>query len=101
MLRNEAGRYNSAVPAITTTLRHAAVLILATLPLGACRTGADECDKCSSDDDCRSGFVCSTFDDGSKRCGSGVGFTQCKTASGNRLRPVSAPQPGGATPARR
>jgi len=70
------------------SLRCAALLLLATLPLGAGRSGGDECDKCSSDDDCRSGFVCSTFDDGTKRCGSGFGYTSCGTQKGGRTRPV-------------
>jgi hypothetical protein len=52
-------------------------LLLALLSVAACTKG-DECDKCSSDSDCREGFVCSTFNDGSKRCGSGLGATQCR-----------------------
>jgi hypothetical protein len=85
-----------------TRLRRTALLLLVLLPLGGCTTGGDECDKCSSDDDCRSGFVCSTFDDGSKRCGSGVGFTQCSTVGGGRTRPVvSAPGARSASPAPR
>jgi hypothetical protein len=52
-------------------------LLLAALPIMACTQG-DECDTCSADEDCRSGFVCSSFDDGSKRCGSGLGATTCR-----------------------
>jgi hypothetical protein len=52
-------------------------LVLAAMPLAACTQG-DECDTCSSDEDCRSGFVCSSFDDASKRCGSGLGATTCR-----------------------
>jgi hypothetical protein len=70
-----------------------ALVVLLALAAGGCSNGGDECDKCSSDDDCRSGFVCSTFDDGSQRCGSGVGFTQCRTLGGRRTRPVLATAP--------
>jgi hypothetical protein len=52
-------------------------LLFAALALGACTKG-DECDKCTSDEDCREGFVCSSFNDASKRCGSGLGATQCR-----------------------
>lgn len=55
----------------------AALLVLAAL-LPACGGSGGECDHCSSDDDCNSGLVCSTFDDGSKRCGSGIGATNCR-----------------------
>jgi hypothetical protein len=48
------------------------------LPLLAC-TQKDECEACSSDADCRPGFVCSNFDDGGRRCGSGLGSTGCPT----------------------
>ena len=37
-----------------------------------------ECDTCSTDEDCEAGFVCSTFSDGSQRCGSGLGASTCK-----------------------
>jgi len=47
------------------------------LPLGACSSG-QECDTCKSDDDCETGRVCSTFSDGSQRCGSGTGETECR-----------------------
>jgi hypothetical protein len=54
------------------------VLILLALPASACHSSGEECDTCSSDGDCKSGLVCSTFSDGSKRCGSGVGATNCR-----------------------
>jgi hypothetical protein len=50
---------------------------LAALPMAACTSGG-ECDVCSSDSDCKSGFVCSTFSDDSRRCGSGEGATSCR-----------------------
>lgn len=53
------------------------LVILACLPLLGCDNG-QECDKCSTDQDCKAGFVCSTFSDGSRRCGSGVGASTCK-----------------------
>ena len=54
-----------------------ALLLLLALPFAGCGSGGDECASCSSDDDCKAGFVCSTFDDGSKRCGTGLG-TSCR-----------------------
>ena len=56
-----------------------ALLLLLALPFAGCGSGGDECDPCSSDDDCTAGLVCSTFSDGSKRCGSGAGTTSCRT----------------------
>jgi Cys-rich repeat protein len=53
------------------------LLVLVCLPLVGCDSGG-ECDECSTDGDCKSGFVCSTFSDGSKRWGSGAGATTCK-----------------------
>ena len=53
------------------------LMVLLALPLAACNSG-DECDTCSSDDDCQTGFVCSTFSDGSMRCGTGVGASTCR-----------------------
>ncbi len=52
--------------------------MLLVIPAGSCRSNGNECDSCSSDGDCKSGLVCSTFSDGSKRCGSGVGATNCR-----------------------
>ncbi len=54
------------------------LLLLLALPAGSCKSTGEECDSCSSDGDCKSGLVCSTFSDGSKRCGSGVGATNCR-----------------------
>jgi hypothetical protein len=54
------------------------VLILLALPASSCHSSGEECDACSSDGDCKSGLVCSTFSDGSKHCGSGIGATNCK-----------------------
>jgi hypothetical protein len=62
---------------VIRSLRVLALPLLLTLPLVACNNG-DECDTCSSDEDCKSGLVCSTFDDGSQRCGSGVGSSTCR-----------------------
>jgi hypothetical protein len=49
--------------------------LISLLPLFSC---GSECDKCSSDSDCDSGFVCTTFNDGSQRCGSGHGVSTCR-----------------------
>jgi hypothetical protein len=54
-----------------------ALFALAILPLAGCSNGG-ECDTCASNSDCKSGLVCSRFDDGSMRCGSGAGTTQCR-----------------------
>ena len=51
--------------------------LLVALPLSACSKD-DECDVCEVDLDCKEGFVCSEFSDGSKRCGSGLGATSCR-----------------------
>ncbi len=45
----------------------------------ACRSNGGECDTCSSDEDCKTGLTCSSFSDGSTRCGSGIGSTTCTT----------------------
>jgi hypothetical protein len=55
-----------------------ALLLLLTVLLPACGSSGDDCDSCSSDDDCKAGLTCSTFSDGSKRCASGVGATSCR-----------------------
>ena len=55
------------------------LLLLLALPFAGCGSTGEECDACSSDDDCKAGLVCSTFSDGTKRCGSGTGSTQCRT----------------------
>ena len=61
-------------------LRIAALLLL-TVANGC--TKGDECDRCSSDDDCRQGWVCGELTpvdgrDVGKRCVSGVGDTECR-----------------------
>jgi hypothetical protein len=53
------------------------LLVLTVVPWLGCGNG-QECDSCSSDSDCKSGFVCVKFGDGSHRCGSGVGATTCR-----------------------
>ena len=53
------------------------LLALLVVSLGACSSG-EECDTCSSDEDCNAGMVCSRFSDGSQRCGSGTGDTECR-----------------------
>lgn len=50
---------------------------LLAIPLLGCTKG-QECDTCSKDEDCEAGFVCSTFNDGSQRCGAGTGATMCR-----------------------
>lgn len=53
------------------------LLMMLVVPWYGCTKG-NECDVCSSDDDCKQGFVCNSFSDGSKRCGTGVGATTCR-----------------------
>jgi hypothetical protein len=53
------------------------LLVLLVLPWLGCAKG-QECDRCSSDSDCKQGFICNSFSDGSKRCGTGVGATTCR-----------------------
>lgn len=61
-------------------MRNARLPLLLALVLGlAGCTQKEECETCSSDDDCAAGLVCSTFDDGSRRCGQGTGGTSCPT----------------------
>jgi hypothetical protein len=55
------------------------LVVLLALPIGSCGSSGDECDTCSKDDDCKAGLFCSTFNDGSQRCASGVGATSCRT----------------------
>jgi hypothetical protein len=57
-------------------LRTWGLLLALALPLSACGSSGEECDRCESDGECASGLVCSTFDDGSRRCGTGMG-TRC------------------------
>jgi len=54
-----------------------ALALPAVLPLAGCTKG-DECDSCTTDADCKDGFFCTDFSDGSRRCGSGVGATSCR-----------------------
>lgn len=58
-------------------LRFVLAALALALPLATCSKGS-ECDVCQSDTDCKDGFVCSHFSDGSNRCGSGLGATQCR-----------------------
>lgn len=53
------------------------LLMLLILPLLSCTKG-NECDTCGTDQDCKEGFFCTAFSDGSSRCGSGVGATTCR-----------------------
>jgi len=62
---------------MTRPLRLLAVAVVLALSL-ACGSSGEECDTCSSDDDCNAGLVCSSFSDGSRRCGTGVGGTTCR-----------------------
>ena len=55
-----------------------ALALPAMLPLASCTSG-DECDKCTVDADCKDGFFCTHFSDGSRRCGSGLAATSCRT----------------------
>ena len=54
------------------------LLLALALPISSCGASGGECDTCSSDDDCNGGLICSSFSDGSRRCGSGMGETSCK-----------------------
>ena len=60
-----------------TRLVGLALLLRLALSFAGCGTSGDECDSCSSDDNCKSGLMCSKFDDGSMRCGTGQG-TSCR-----------------------
>jgi hypothetical protein len=53
-------------------------LLLLALPFAGCGASGQECDTCSSDDDCNAGLVCASFSDGSRRCASGSGDTRCR-----------------------
>jgi hypothetical protein len=59
--------------------RRNAFVLLALLSASflACTKG-DECDRCSQDSECKGGFVCTTFSDGSMRCGTGTGASTCR-----------------------
>jgi len=85
-----AGRFPATIPSMArsfpsrTTKRPLrllpalGVLVLAVFSLAGCSSNGSECDTCTMDTDCNTGFVCSTFSDGSKRCGSGTGASQCR-----------------------
>lgn len=64
--------------AITKRIRTWGLLLALALPMSSCGSEGAECDRCSSDDDCTSGLVCSSFSDGSERCASGLGETSCR-----------------------
>ena len=64
--------------AMMKRLRVWGLLLTLVLPTSSCGSNGGECDSCSSDDDCTSGLVCSSFSDGSRRCASGLGETSCK-----------------------
>jgi hypothetical protein len=53
--------------------------VLALMPLVSCTRG-QVCDRCETDEDCQDANapVCTTFSDGSQRCGSGVGASTCR-----------------------
>ena len=60
-----------------------ALVLAGAFALPGCSDG-DECDLCESEADCKEGLVCVNFldEDGnldSRRCGSGVGATTCRT----------------------
>jgi hypothetical protein len=44
--------------------------------LSSCAS-TEECGTCGSDAECRAGFLCSTFSDGTRRCASGMGDSTC------------------------
>ena len=66
-----------------TKLRLVALAACA-LGLYGCTNG-EECDRCTTELDCKPGYVCAQFTDRKgnpvegKRCGSGQGATQCRT----------------------
>lgn len=61
---------------MTRRLLMLGLLLALALPLGSCGSEGEECDRCAADAECVGGLVCSTFDDGSRRCGTGTG-TRC------------------------
>ena len=56
------------------------VLVLV-LPWLGCTKG-NECDRCSSDDDCKQGFVCNSFSDGSIEDGGGDDYLRTDAEDG-------------------
>lgn len=56
-----------------------AAVVLSFPLLGSCSSSGDECDICTSDEDCKDGLVCASFaGETTKRCGSGQGSTVCR-----------------------
>jgi hypothetical protein len=66
-------------PGPETMISKRFAVLLAALVIGALSSCAstEECGTCSGDADCRSGFFCSTFSDGTRRCASGMGDSTC------------------------
>ena len=63
--------------AMRKRMRALGLLLALALPMSSCGTEGEECDRCTSDADCTGGLVCSSFSDGSQRCGTGTG-TSCR-----------------------
>ncbi len=55
------------------------LVVLLAAPVSSCHSTGNECDTCSSDDECDAGLSCASFSDGSRRCASGLGATTCTT----------------------
>jgi hypothetical protein len=54
-------------------------IILSFPLLGSCSSSGDECDVCTSDEECKAPLVCSSFaGEATKRCGTGLGGTVCR-----------------------
>jgi hypothetical protein len=64
---------------MTAKLRFIGIAALLALSLAAC--GGKECETCELDTDCEGGegLICVKFQDGSSRCGSGIGATTCRS----------------------
>jgi hypothetical protein len=63
-----------------TRFRRLLVACVISFPLiGSCSSGGDECDVCTTDDDCKAGLVCASFTgEDTKRCATGLGNTVCR-----------------------
>jgi len=70
-------RRGQHMDAMRKRMRTWGLLLALALPMSACGSEGEECDRCSSDNDCTGGLVCSSFSDGSQRCGTGTG-TECR-----------------------